>query len=189
MSKYYTFKHNYAKIPFSKENYKKAIISIGKIDPYGIQKTQLFGKAPEPDTELTEIQFFNRGILNIRRKLNGHLGMSGKYSNKMIKLPSEVIEYETEGVYWLKAKLPKDDFSAIVRATYNILYKWNRTYCNTLLQIEEMDDYEMQNICKSIKHKTIAPIQTNLIVRVVRGKTEHITNFAERFRKDISRRN
>lgn len=186
MGKYYTFKHNYKNKPASCENFREAIIQIGKKDPYNVKRTKLVGCPPINTYDFTEKDYFNRGVLNIRKHLNTHLGISGKYTNRMIRLSSEFkIIIDDDKIIWIKTMLPKKDFKVIVSATYNILRKCDKQFCEKLFKIEEGDAYEMKDFYKSSKFKTIAPIQTNTIIRTAKGKTEAITEFANDFRKDI----
>lgn len=186
MGKYYTFKHDYKNIPCSKENFRKAIIRIGQKDPKDIKKTKLLGQVPDSNFVLTEKDYFGRGVLNIRKQLNTHLGLSGKFTNRMIRLSSEFeVINDDDNKTWIKTKLPKKDFKFIVRATYNILWGCDKKFCQELLKIEKADKYEMKNYYTSSQFKTIAPIQTNTIIRTKKGKSESITEFADEFRKDI----
>lgn len=186
MSKYFTFRQDYGKLPKSHENFIEALKRIGMIDPEKIKKTSLYGRKPDPEEKLTEERYVRRGILNVRKVLNRHLGISGKYTNRMIKLCSEVEMVKNQnGVVWLKSKLPHKEYKKIVETTYNILRKYDKQYCNKLLLDEKGDKYLLQNFHHNTKYKTIAPIQTNMIVRTSEGKTEEITAFVKDFKKYI----
>ena len=186
MGKYYTFKHDYDTIPNSKNNFIKALKRIGQRDPEKIEKTKLCGRKPKPGEKLKDKEYIGRGILNVRKKLNRHLGKSGKYTNRMIRLCAEIELVKTENnLSWLKAKLPYKDYKKIVSATYNILRECDKKYCTELLSCEREDKYIQKDFYKNQKYKTVAPIQTNMIIRTSEGKTEKITEFAEDFRKDI----
>ena len=185
MSKYYTFTQDYLNFPESVFNFKKALKRIGELDPKHIEKTSLFGRKPDKDKKLKEGQLIGRGILNVRFVLNRHLGKSGKYSNRMIRLSSEAIINETDSSFWIKSKLPKADYKKIVYNTYNILKDCDESYCLKLLNIENKDKYPYQDYHNDMKMKSIAPIQSNLIIRTIKGKTEAITTFAKEFRKEI----
>lgn len=186
MSKYYTFEQDFETMPVSKDNFVKAIIRIGQKDPLGVRKTSLCGHVPGDTVALTKKQYFNRGVLNVRKKLNSNLGLSGKYTNRMIRLSTEIEVLKIDNNYiWLKTKLPKKAFKDIVLATYNILNKCDKKLCQDLLAVEKSDKYIMKNFYSSKKIKTIAPIQTNMVIRSIVGKNESITAFVNEFRDEI----
>lgn len=188
MGKYYSFKHDYDAEPISKENFTKALRRIGQKDPKEVIVTKLGGKKPALGAQLTDKEYINRGILNIRKSLNGHLGLSGKYTNRMIRLSSTVDKLKSDsGTVWLKSKLPKKDYIKIVEATYKLLEKCDKQLCKDLLNAEKQDKYIQQGYYKAKCYKTIAPIQTNMIIRTAVGKTERITAFAQDFREYIGR--
>ena len=185
MSKYYTYVLDYDTIPYSKDNFIKALIEIGKDDPKDIKKTSLCGKKRESGETLSKQELMNRGILNVRKQLNSHLGLSGKYTNRMIRLSSTVeVVKEGNNQVWLKSKLPKEDFKKIVKATYTILRKCDKKYCNTLVNDFKQDSYIFKKSNKNIGLQTIAPIQTNMIIRTIIGKNEKVTDFVEDFRNE-----
>lgn len=186
MSKYYVFKLDYDKMPESKNNFNKTLKRLGQKDPKGIVKTSLHGRKPNPGKKLSDKQYISRGILNVRKELNRHLGKSGKYTNRMIYLSAqvEICRIEDNKVY-LKSKLPYKAYKKIVSATYNLLKKCDNSYCKELQNIEQNDTYLQNKIYKSIKYKTVAPIQTNMIIRTTKGKTSELTQFAFDFRKHI----
>lgn len=190
MSKYFTFRQDYDKVPKSQENFIKALKHIGMKDPEKIVKTSLYSLKPDPEEKLTDKEYIGRGILNVRKVLNRNLGLSGKYKNRMIRFCAEIETVKIEnGNVWLKAKLPYKEYKKIVDTTYTILKKCDKQYCNKLLQEEEKDFYIQKNFYRNRKFKTIAPIQTNMIVRTNKGKTEQITEFTEEFKKFIIKEN
>lgn len=186
MGKYYSFKYDYDCLPKSKDNFRNALMRIGEKDPKRIRKTSLNGRKPDQNEELSDKKLVNRGILNVRKELNRHLGKNGKYSNRMIKFCSEVAFVETnEKAIWLKAKIPHEAYSEIIRAAYKLLEDCDIAYCKNLFETEKHDKYIYQDFYSNEMFKTTAPIQTNMIIRTFKGNTEEIVTYANEFRKNI----
>lgn len=186
MGKYFCVRYVYDVVPMSQQNFRKALKRIGQKDPWKIRKTRLHGKVPRLGAILSEKDYINRGVLNVRKELNRHLGESGKYTNRMISFCSKVTCIKADdGTIWLRAKLPLKEYKRIIEATYKLLNQCDSGLSKSLLQYEKEDKYFMQNFYKSRCYKTVAPIQTNMIIRTFGGKTDQITRFAANFRNYI----
>ena len=167
--KYIKLEVNYSSVPLSKNNLKKAFKELGRIDPLCIKKYTLkrTHRDKKVDFEhLNDKQLISRGILNVRKSLNGNLGSHGKFSNRMIRKTSEIKEHKTQdNKTYLITQLPYKDYLKITLHTYFLLYQYNKEYCKKLLEIENNDNYEFQSYNKSVATKTITPIQTNIVIR------------------------
>lgn len=171
MGKYYTFEYEYGELPFSRNNFVKAIKRLGIINPNKIKKTSLHGMAINDSVSLSSQQKFNRGILNIRKELNTHLGTSGKYTNRMIKFSSwyKIIEKNDEYVK-IKTKIPKKEFKNIVETTYKLLQENDLDYCKKLQDIEAKDYIPTKGIIKKNIYRIIAPLQTDALIRTAQSE-------------------
>ncbi len=188
--KYCTLRACYAKTLISCCNFRKALIRIGELDPFDIKRTNLKrNRILKKEHGMTEKDYLNRGILTVRRYLNGNMRKNGKYSNKMIRLTSTVCqefsktEKKPSGYY--KVKLPKKDYIKISLATYTLLFQNDRKLCDELLKDTHSDSID--TFGKDAVY-TVAPIQTD-IVRRSTGRTEEIQAFILFTRSAIYGRN
>lgn len=175
--KYYPFKWSYKNAPGSKNNFEIALKRIGELDPYNIKRTSLIvnHKTKYNPEDMKPRQLQNRGILNVRKRLNGHLGKSGKYTNRMIRLTATVKNIKNADNE-LKIKVPKKDYIKIAMVTYLMLWECDQELCKILLNKTIEDHLPSGDKNKQISMKTVVPVQTNIIIQS-EGRTDDIQEF------------
>lgn len=163
--KYYNLTGSFDKKLISHNSFKKALKRIGELNPYDIKRATLKVNHTTNTTSghLTKKQLYNRGVLSVRRKLNGHLGKSGKYTNRMIKKTAEIRTIDKKTY---STKLPKYDYLKIAKATYFLLQQYDEKYCQALFKDADNDNINIE--CPYLK--TTAPIQTEIVKRSVGRK-------------------
>lgn len=161
--KYLHLTTGFSKIPMSLGNLGRAIQRIGEIDPYRIKRTTLKRKCTNIN-QLSDKEFFYRGVLNIRKRLNRHLGKNGKCTNKMIILISRVYEMFDDEQLYLIAHVPYATYVKIINATYEILKEIDPMFCNCLLETELTDNYMPKADIKKVSLESMAPVQTHIIL-------------------------
>ncbi len=142
-------------------NMKKALQRIGEVNPFNIKRTTLRVNYIKKET-LSEKDYFNRGILNVRKELNKNLGKNGKYKNKMIRLSSKV-KTSNKGEGFCSICVPHAEFIKIINATYTLLSKVDPAFCKKLLDIEIFATYKPKSIINKVSNQTVAPVQTHII--------------------------
>lgn len=162
--KYYNFEAWFDRYPCSCNNMRKALHRIGEINPFEIKRLSLSNGRKCPKN-LSERKYVKRGVLNIRSALNGNLGKSGKFSNRMITCLLSVKQRGKDGDFYLKTTIPKKEFAKIAATIFCVLWNQDSMYCERLLLDEQKDIYSQKilNNCRALC--AIVPIQTNIIVR------------------------
>ena len=158
--KYCNLEVEYHTIMLSSENFRKALVRIGELDPFDIKVTTFhYNHLSKKSNEAMNVKdYFKRGVLNVRYYLNRHKGKSGKYTNQMIECAARIEQDEL--TLKCKIKVPKKDYINIAVATYIILWQWDRAFCQNLLFLTAGDPIE-QN--RQIAVQTIAPIHTDIV--------------------------
>lgn len=174
----YTFKVCKNGILQSDKNFRKALRRIGELDPLNVKRSTL--KVTHltvfKTEDMKDRQLINRGVLNVRKRLNRNLGKSGKYTNGMIQSCSEV-KVEHDGNYHTySAKLPIKEFLRITVETYFLLWQCDEQLCKKLLCLTEQDINELYEI-KPLPLKTTALVQTDLVVQGGKGKNKELDDF------------
>lgn len=164
-----------------KNNLFQAYKRIGELDPYNVKRFTLMRKPSKKNalqSRPSDNQLIQRGILNVRRRLNHNLGKSGKYTNRMLMRTANVKMIIKNGNLWMGSSVPKMDYLHITIETYLILQKYDWDYCKKLLGIEKNDTYPSQDINRHLATKVITPIQTNIFLRSI-GETLEAESFME----------
>lgn len=174
----YIFKVCKNEILRSDKNFRKALRRIGELDPLNVKRSTL--KVTHltvfKTEDMKERQLINRGILNVRKKLNRNLGKSGKYTNSMIQSCSK-IKVEHDGDYHTYfAKLPIKEFLKITIETYILLWQCDEQFCDQLLSLVDKDISELISI-RPLPLRTTAPVQTDLIIQGGKGKNKEVEDF------------
>lgn len=149
-------------------NLSDAYIRIGEINPQKIPSRYVQNKIKHKrKTKLCKKRLEKMGILNIRKKLNGHCRKSGKYSIRMLQEAAKLTSTKktANGVYRITAHLPINDYIMIVKETANLLKEIDSAAYTNLSTREQVDDYPFRNLLKNQDAKTVAPIQSNIILR------------------------
>lgn len=158
--KYLRLHISFNKKPNSIVNLSSALIRIGEADPMNVNRVTLKRKRHQNEA-LSRNNYFMRGILNVRKYLNGTLGKNGKYSNTMIASISK-IRIRSNNDYFIR--IPHGEYIRIVDAIYSLLHSIDCPYCNYLLNIELNDDYVPKDPKLKLEYKTISPVQTHIIL-------------------------
>ncbi len=173
--KFLYFDWHYKVLPVSENHFEEALKRIGEINPYAINTNKLFKHPKSKSREMREIDYFNLGVLNVRRKLNGHLGKSGKFTMTMIR-KSAKIKHSKHDENTLIISVPKKDYIRIALATYMLLWDNDRAFCKKLLTMTENDELLMTEKNQQIAMKTVAPVHTDIIIKS-KGKTDDVIDF------------
>lgn len=163
--KYIKLEASFTKSPNCANNLNKALKEIGRKDPLQIKRFTLKRNHKNDNNNPTEKQLINRGILNVRKSLNGNLGSHGKFSNRMIKKTAEIKKNKKNKQVCLLTQLPYKDYLRITLHTYFLLYQVNKDFCSKLLEIEKEDQYPFKDSNNSVATKSITPVQTNIVIR------------------------
>ena len=189
MGKYLSFKFAYNEMPGCNNNFEKALLRIGEKDPLNVKKYKMCGRMTRENDVLTRNDYIKRGILNVRKTLNGHLGHSGKYKNRMISLSSKVNIIKKEDDLYLKSKISYKEYKKIVKTVFDLLYKCDPAYCDELIKVERKDAFPMKELNHRRSFRTIAPIQSNMIIRTINGQTDIIRKYCEDVSSYLARGN
>ena len=173
--KYSYFDWHYKGVPVSENHFEEALKRIGEINPYAISTKKLFNTPKSKSREMRAVDYFNLGVLNVKRRLNGHLGKSGKFTLTMIKKTAK-IKHSKHDDHTLLISVPKKDYIKIALATYMLLWENDRDFCKKLLSTAEKDSLLLIDKNKQIAMKTVAPLHTDIIIRS-RGKTDDVIDF------------
>lgn len=180
--KYYRFPNSYGVIPNSKINMSEALIKIGEYNPNKIRLEKYsFGYRKKVDKSVMSRKHrLTLGILNVKLKLNGHLGSSGKFTMRMIRMTASV-KKDKKSKNTLIAVLPKDGYKEIVKATYTILYELDKKYCLQLFDRQKHDGLFTSGVCNRESLLTVAPVQTHCVISC-RGVDEQREGFRKRIK-------
>ncbi|MCM1261772.1 MAG: hypothetical protein NC313_03550 [Butyrivibrio sp.] len=157
----------------SRNNFETALYIVGKCNPFEITRLALKrGKRFESVSELSRKELIRLGELNLYRKLNGTLGKNRKYSLRKIRNAKSVREkiYEEhngEIENRLSVRIPAGEYVEIVRRLYEMLKQVDKTGKASLIEIEKQDVYGGQRAYSSIELRTVAPIQTGIVMSAV----------------------
>ena len=181
--KYYKFQKSYGKMPNSMFNMKDALCRIGEINPYNINLAKYSSSYREnPDkNNVKRKQLVYLGILNVKRRLNGHLGPNGKFTIRMIRLTATP-KKKGNNSNVIKTVIPKVDYIRIASLTYDMLWQKDRLYCLGLLNKEKNDNLFAKEICSRTSLLSVVPVQTDCIISND-GRTERIKDFIEYVKK------
>lgn len=183
--KYLYFDWQYKGMPVSENHFEEALKRIGEINPYVINTNRLFKNSKSKAREMREIDHFNLGVLNVKRRLNGHLGKSGKFTMTMIR-KSAKIKHSKHDENTLIISVPKKDYIKIALATYMLLWENDRDFCKKLLTTAERDSSLLIEENKQIAMKTVAPVHTDIIIKS-KGKTDDVIEFIKFVRFVVGR--
>lgn len=168
--KYLSLSADYSILPTCMNNMSLALKRIGEANLLHVPLWRVRKNNLHDVEQLTDKQLINLGVLNIKKRLNHHLGKNGKYSGRMIRRTASLKRVKSADVINLITTFPRNDFIEIVVATYTLLYTIDANYCATLLGFVESDDYTGKELNRNLPTRTICPIQANIIIRSV-GKT------------------
>lgn len=183
--KYLYFDWQYKVTPVSENHFEEALKKIGKMNPYGISMNRLFKNSKSKVRDIRELDYFNLGVLNVKRRLNGHLGKSGKFTMTMIRKVAK-IKHSKHDDNTLIISVPKKDYIKIALATYMLLWENDRVFCKKLLTTAERDSSLLIEENKQIAMKTVAPVHTDIIIKS-KGKTDDVIEFIKFVRFVVGR--
>ena len=166
----------------SKHNMRLAYKRLGEINPYKVKRHER--KKSHRNIKLSDGKLIHLGMLNVRKRLNRHLGKSGKYTNTMLKKTAKVTSKIKNGVLYLGTSVPKDAYIKIVLETYLMLWQYDQACCLHLLSIEAADTYPAKETNQQVPTKALTPIQTNIYLRSA-GRTEETEKFIKYLRERI----
>lgn len=133
---------------------------------------------------MSDRRLIKRGILNVRKRLNHHLGKSGKFKNGMLRKMATTKARLKDGKYYIETSIPKEDYIKIVVVTYFLLWECDQEYCYKLLEIEEGDIYPAKDLNRQTPTKALTPIQTNICIRSI-GRTREVDDFLKQIRRIV----
>lgn len=182
--KYYNFDFCYATFPLCFENLHEAICIIGlhniKNVNYPKVRTPRAELHPNDTTnkkQLSKNQLFMRGVYNIRKALNGHLGKNGKYSVKCIKRFANIKKYQdTEGKLNVTFPRQKKAFFELSCTIYVLLYSADPAKCAELFNIADNEKLPRDGYRNNKTFPTVAPIHTDVILNI-NGKDKKRQDF------------
>lgn len=183
--KYLYFDWQYKVRPVSEKHFEEALKKIGKMNPYGISMNRLFKNSKSKVRDIRELDYFNLGVLNVKRRLNGHLGKSGKFTMTMIRKVAK-IKHSKHDDNTLIISVPQKDYIKIALATYMLLWENDRGFCKKLLTTAERDSSLLIEENKQIAMKTVAPVHTDIIIKS-KGKTDDVIEFIKFVRFVVGR--
>lgn len=151
----------FTNIPACYNNMYLAIKRIGELDPYKINRTTL-RKTHKEKQYWTERNYFQCGVLNLLKVLNGGLKKRGKFSINMINRICKLKRSKGDGVVEVTARFPHNGqkYCQLVRAIYKILWDNDREYCIELLGYTNKSPIVLVN---SFTYRIAAPVHTEII--------------------------
>ena len=177
----------------SKNNFERALLEIGKRNPYGIRKLSLVShKRIDPNIPFKKKDIIKLGELNIYRCLNGSLGLGKQYSlSKIRKIKQVKVKNHNDGnlsQYLYSVNIPYNEYTRIVRAVSSLLHQSNCHAECVLEQIETNDKYCGKNAFKNKALHRIVPIQTGIIM-CSSGRTKNKQIILDKLQERIEKMN
>lgn len=154
----------------SRLNPKSALRAIGLHNPYGIQFLSIAKRYERYDAAvaLNTKELIKLGELNVYRRLNKSLGRNKHFSIRLIRLSCavKVVEREVGGasIYLHRVQLPWREFVLIISTIFQMLDEADKTLKTDLEKREENDVYSSKKVSYNKKLRTVAPIQTNVVL-------------------------
>lgn len=164
MLKCVPFEGDFNNIPSSLSNTYDALLKLGELAPDRV-KRKVLGKNYSKIiiTELPHKVLFKLGILYVRLSLNRHLGKSGKYTNRLIRMVAISKTYTTpDQKIHIISMVPKKEYFKVISCIYCLLRGLDYNFSNSL-ECRYSESVEINNPVL----KCILPIPTNIVLRSV----------------------
>lgn len=164
MLKCIPFEGDFDYIPLSLFNTYEALLKLGELAPERVKRKVLGKNYNSIQTnELHEKELFKLGVLYVRLSLNRHLGKSGKYKNRLIKMVAQAkLRTTSDGKIHIICMVPKKDYFRIITCIYCLIWELDRNFTDSL-----ECKYNETVAINSPMLKCVIPIPTNIVLRSV----------------------